>query len=119
MQIFDAQNFLVPELIDHNLQQEILSVVQECFGPKTLITSIHVLTDSSRRNQVMRLKLESSMAQVPSSVILKRSIFKESFENQSETLGRFARDWAGLEFLSSLNCDVIPKFYGGDRKSVV
>ncbi|MGI4851336.1 MAG: hypothetical protein ACRYGR_05290 [Janthinobacterium lividum] len=116
MQIFNTRKCLSPDLIDQNLQQEITCFVQKCFGDETLIVSINLLTEPSRRNQIMRLNLKNLTNQVPSSVILKQSIFKESIENQSQTLGRFARDWAGLEFLNNLGCDITPKFYGGHQK---
>jgi len=55
---------------------------------------------------------------VPKSIILKQSLPEQSDTDDKDAYARFARDWAGLEFLSSIQQSVhnIPKFYGGSKE---
>lgn len=61
---------------------------------------------------ILRLHLVSELSTVPPSVILKQSVRSE--EEEHEMHQRFARDWAGLEFLNQQpNLEhIIPRFYG-------
>lgn len=100
--------------IDATFLQEIIHKLSDSFGPKIKIKSIVQLTQPGRRNVLLRIMLESQNNDVPKSVILKQA-FSEEFSHDNKAFGRFARDWAGLAFLSSLKTEIqiAPRFYGG------
>ena len=91
-------------------------------------TIVHVskviqLSESDRRNLILRLMIDSRSANMPKSVILKqvaieKRIYESTSTDQVETeqdqLSRFAHDWAGLEFLTTIDNDHAPKFYAGN-----
>lgn len=80
------------------------------------IESVVFLSESDRRNVVLRLGLAHHRKNAPKTVILKQSLPEE--ENDKEALARFARDWAGLEFASVIpqRRHNTPHFYGGDKQ---
>lgn len=103
--------FLRPALLE-----EVVGVLTKRFEAQVQIKSVDFLSEPERRNVVVRIILESPSNGVPASLILKQSLPQKSSEDDQEALGRFARDWAGLEFLSALNSNIAPKVYGGSQK---
>ncbi len=97
-------------LAAHNLLKSYFSV--DCS-----VKSTELLSEPTRRNVILRLHLESVSSAAPSTVILKQSLIEESDNDDKDAYERFARDWAGLQFLSQFETygHVIPKFYGGNR----
>ncbi|MBI5448279.1 MAG: phosphotransferase [Gammaproteobacteria bacterium] len=78
------------------------------------------LSEPDRRNIILRLLIDNPTTHMPQSLILKKtSIDKRSFdvaandETEIEQLSRFAHDWAGLEFLTSIKSTHGPHFYVG------
>jgi len=105
--------------IDTAILEEVTEILSLQFQKKTVIESVILLSEPSRRNLVLRIILQNSANGVPNSIILKQSIIKKSAEdNGNEAFGRFSRDWAGLEFLSNLktSASIVPKFYGGSTQ---
>lgn len=100
-----------PYLIDKAKQ-----LLTEHFNSKIDIDSVEFLSDSERRNIVLRLRLLHDSKTIPQTVILKQSLPEN--ENDKEAYARFARDWAGLEFASTIpqRTHNTPIFYGGERE---
>ncbi len=81
------------------------------------------LSEPDRRNVVLRLLIDNPTTEMPKSLILKKTaIDKKKFDtsNDSETeieqLSRFARDWAGIEFLEKIGSTHAPRFYAGSME---
>ncbi|MBN9230943.1 MAG: hypothetical protein J0I93_08840 [Legionella sp.] len=89
------------------------ALLKQYFSMDCGIQSVDVLSAPERRNLILRLHLAADSKSTPSSIILKQSLGTE--EDEEETDARFARDWAGLEFLSQFpeSEPLTPKFYGG------
>jgi thiamine kinase-like enzyme len=104
--------------LDTSLQQEVLDILSQKFKTEIRINSTVILSEALRRNLVLRLNLETSNSNIPQTIIFKQSLIAKSSDDQS-ALGRFARDWAGLEFISSFDneTNIAPKFYGGSISS--
>jgi len=102
--------------------QEVTDILSHHFQQKIAIKSVTILSESSRRNLVLRITLKhsSKISNTPESIILKQSTIEQSSEDNKDVLGRFARDWAGLEFLNNLNTitPIVPKFYGGSIENL-
>ena len=80
---------------------------------------VQQISEPRRRNLLLRCTVEDGPADGPMSVILKRARQRRYDPDDPKSrpaVGLF-RDWAGLEFLSSLGTHQLasPKFYGGDR----
>ena len=88
------------------------ALLKNYFKVDCAIASVDVLSEPERRNVILRLHLVSELSTVPPSVILKQSVRSE--EEEHEMHQRFARDWAGLEFLNQQPDleHIIPRFYG-------
>ncbi len=78
------------------------------------------LSELDRRNVILRLLIDNPTTKMPQSLIVKiTATDKKTFdaesanETEAEQLSRFARDWAGLEFLSQIGSDHAPHFYAG------
>lgn len=101
-------------IISSSILQEVIDILSFKFGQAVQIESINQITDSERRNKLLRIHLENSGPTIPNQLIFKQTIIKPS-ESDREALGRLARDWAGLEFLSQIKeQDLrVPQFYGG------
>ncbi len=106
------------------LLKEIQDILSQKFQTEIKIKSTITLSEELRRNLVLRINLEKSDSDIPQTIIFKQSLIEKSFSDKKllgkssgnkELLGRFARDWAGLEFISSFDIEAIiaPKFYGG------
>ena len=67
---------------------------------------------------VLRLYLEIKSDDIPANLILKQSLPEATDDNDKDAYARFARDWAGLEFLSRVKQwhHNVPKFYGGNKE---
>lgn len=91
-------------------------LLTEHFNSKIDIDSVIFLSDSERRNIVLRLRLLHDSKTIPQTVILKQALPEN--ENDKEAYARFARDWAGLEFASLIphRTHNTPIFYGGDKE---
>lgn len=97
--------------------EEVVDILSNSLNTPIQIKSITQLSEEERRNLILRINITSqSNAKFPKSLIFKQSLSgKVSGETADDILGRFASDWAGLEFLSTLKAEVVPvpKFYGG------
>jgi hypothetical protein len=85
------------------------------------ISKVIQLSEPDRRNIILRLLIDNPTTHIPASLILKKtSTDKKSFdvaaddETEIEQLSRFAHDWAGLEFLTSIGSTHGPHFYAGN-----
>jgi len=103
-------------IIDSSLLDEIIITLSKSFDATIQIKSIIQLSEPDRRNRVLRIELENSKKNIPASIIFKQSLEENSSADNQEALNRFARDWAGLEFLSNLKNEPLlsPHFYGGN-----
>lgn len=96
--------------------KEATDILSEHFGAPIQAHSVVQLSEPERRNLLLRIYLQDPHAEVPISVILKQTLSQtDSTQEDNKILGRFARDWAGLEFLSGLALEspITPQFYGG------
>lgn len=93
------------------------TLLKKYFSIDCTIQSVDVLSEPERRNVILRLHLDAASNNVPPTIILKQSVSGEDDEDDNDVHARFARDWAGLEFLSQFEAygHVIPKFYGGNQ----
>lgn len=98
-----------------SLLQEVTDILSARFGTQVQIHSAEQLSGSERRNLLLRIRPMDTDKNVPKSLIFKQTLVDNSTDDQCETKCRFARDWAGLEFLNSLQLDRLyfPRFYGG------
>jgi hypothetical protein len=107
--------------IQKNLLREIERVLSASFDlSQTPISTISPISGPERRNRIMRIEFKNSQSSV---------IFKESHpqilpnvptnpaEMKREAYERFSKDWAGLEFASTLHAEspLCPKFYGASK----
>ena len=104
--------------IDPLILQESIDILSNYLGRKCKIKHIEYLSEEARRNIILRIELESALDKTPASVILKQAEKEELGKNEQDAFARFARDWAGLEFLSEFKDSIFyaPKFYGGSKK---
>lgn len=110
---------MVKRLINPEVLREAKSLLQTRFATELNIESIDFLSEPERRNIVLRITLESTKKGVPESIILKQSLPEQSDADDKEAYARFARDWAGLEFLSSIPQPAhnVPKFYDASKQN--
>lgn len=114
-------NLTTMATIDPSLLTEIKKVLLDHFGKEIQIKSIVQLSEPKRRNLILRIILQPT-EKFPHSLILKQTTTNYSKEDDKQNLDRFARDWAGLEFLSSLHpqsdatTPTAPQFLGGSLK---
>lgn len=101
--------------MDPALLEEVKAVLTKQFEAPSQIKSVTLLSEPKRRNLVLRIVLAPPLNGAPQSLILKQSIHEHSSEEDQEAFARFARDWAGLEFLSHSKekTSIAPQFYGG------
>ncbi|MDP1604921.1 MAG: phosphotransferase [Legionella sp.] len=106
------------QAINQNITQTAQHLLQQRFSTPCKIKSVIFLSEPNRRNVVLRLYLEHKSNDIPASIILKQSLPESTDDNDKEAYARFARDWAGLEFLSGLKQwhHNVPKFYGGNKE---
>ncbi len=90
-------------------------LLAERFGETVRIRDIRQLTEPGRRNQVWRCFIEEESNHLPDSLILKQVVIGQ---DESGDWDRFFRDWAGAQFLSSMEgVRIGPEFHGGDRQA--
>jgi RimJ/RimL family protein N-acetyltransferase len=108
---------MVKQLVNSEVLQKVEELLQARFSREINIGSVHFLSEPDRRNIVLRIVLENAADTVPNSIILKQSLPEQSDEDQ-DAYARFARDWAGLEFLSNIPQPAhnVPKFYGASKE---
>jgi hypothetical protein len=106
-------------MISLRLKQEISDILSNNFQTKIEVQDIEVLSEEARRNLVLRISVKHSSSNIPKTIIFKQSLLDKSIKDDTSVLARFARDGAGLEFISSLNTEesISPKFYGGSIKN--
>ena len=104
-------------LMDPLVLQEMIDILSQKFKKSLKIKSVAQLSESDRRNSLLRIHLQNSEKEIPNSLIFKQTCLEPS-ETEKEALGRFVRDWAGLEFLSQVESKELlaPRFYGGSLK---
>ncbi|MEI8124465.1 MAG: hypothetical protein WCG42_01770 [Parachlamydiaceae bacterium] len=95
--------------------KEVVDILSNRFNTQIQVGTIIQLSEQERRNLILRINIQSPSAGVPKSIILKQALPAKLSDDSNKISGRFARDWAGLEFLSMLKTGVppVPKFYGG------
>lgn len=111
----------MPREIPSAVRQKTLDILRERFKPADVdIDSAVYLSEPERRNVLMRINLTSTSESVPKSVILKQVLRRTVDTDDKEADARFARDWAGLEFASSVqeseSVHTTPLFYGSDSE---
>jgi Phosphotransferase enzyme family len=106
------------QIINPNVIQAAQHLLQQYFATPCEITSITFLSEPEQRNIVLRLYLEKKSSVIPDSLILKQSLPEPTDDDDKDAYARFARDWAGLEFLSRIKQwhHNAPKFYGGNKE---
>lgn len=88
------------QTIKPNVLQEAQRLLQQYFAVPCEVKSVTFLSEPERRNVVLRLYLEKKFDYIPASIILKQSLPEATDDDDKDAYARFARDWAGLEFLS-------------------
>lgn len=106
------------QAINQNVIQAAQHLLHRCFEAPCEIKSVVFLSEPERRNVVLRLYLENKSDSIPASLILKQSLPEATDDDDKDAYARFARDWAGLEFLSGIKQwhHNVPKFYGGNKE---
>lgn len=108
--------------IDPSILQEAITILAKQFNTEIDVTSVVQLSEPERRNLILRITFQHPSMTDSKSVILKQTLPKKGSDGSNKShqkiIDRFARDWAGLEFLSTLKTDAppAPKFYGGSTK---
>lgn len=108
------------EEMNPSLINETVSVLAAHFNTNVAVNYIVRLSEPERRNLILRIFIQPKEG-FPVSLILKQTVVDSDSEKAKEDLIRFARDWAGLEFLSCLHKEdsstpTTPRFYGGSLK---
>ncbi|CDZ79135.1 putative phosphotransferase related to Ser/Thr protein kinases [Legionella massiliensis] len=106
------------QIINPHLLVKAQEILNQNFNTKVEIESVELLSESERRNIVIRLVLNNSLTKVPRNLILKQALAEPSNLDDQEAFARFARDWAGLEFASRIpqSTHNVPRFYGGNKE---
>lgn len=91
--------------INSTVVQQAAALLSETFQTPIHIQSVARLSEPDRRNLVLRLMIKDARGNIPASIILKQSLPRKDGGNQ-EAFDRFSRDWAGLEFVNTLNSNV-------------
>ena len=96
-------------------------VLTRHLGQPVQLGEVEQISEPRRRNLLLRCRVLQGPSSAPISIILKRARQRRYDPDDPKSrpaVGLF-RDWAGLEFLNSLNNNqlAIPKFYGGDREA--
>ena len=106
------------QVINPNVIRAAQQLLQDRFETPCEVKSVVFLSEPERRNVVLRLCLENKSDRIPASLILKQSLPEATDDDDKDAYARFARDWAGLEFLSRIKQwhHNVPKFYGGNKE---
>jgi phosphotransferase family enzyme len=94
-------------------------ILSDVFGSQIRFTNVERLSESGRRNLILRC-LSSPISDLPSSYIIKK-VESDSYDPEdadSWDSQRFFSDWIGSQFLSALGGEANhgPQFYGGNRE---
>lgn len=89
-------------------------LISDHFETLVPIEKITQLSEPDRRNLILRVNVKHPNEQIPKSFIVKKTTLELRGETEQEQMSRFARDWAGIEFLTKLGGHHAPQFYGGD-----
>jgi hypothetical protein len=105
-------------LFNPKILQKARQSLEQRFATKLDILAVEFLSEPERRNIVLRLRIKGLTKTIPSSIILKQSLTEKSSASDKDAYARFARDWAGLEFVTTIsqNTHNVPRFYGGNKK---
>lgn len=111
-------NELDKQTINSEVREAVQYLLQQYSATSCEIKSIVFLSEPERRNLVLRLYLENQSDDIPASIILKQSLPEMTDDDDKKAYARFARDWAGLEFLSEIKQwhHNVPTFYGGNKE---
>jgi hypothetical protein len=93
--------------------QSAASLLSSYFQQKIHFSKVIQLSEAERRNLILRLIIDNASTNMPQSIILKQTVLENKDESESENLSRFARDWAGIEFLTQIGGHYAPIFYAG------
>ncbi|MDP1724344.1 MAG: phosphotransferase [Alphaproteobacteria bacterium] len=96
---------------------EIKQILSQHFDKEIDIVSSVQLSEKERRNLILRIEFKGKTEQLSQTLIFKESVpdVEDKDEDDKEIFGRFCRDWAGLEFMSTEDQaqSITPRFYGG------
>lgn len=111
----------MPREISTVVREKTLNVLRDRFKCTDIdIAAVVFLSEEKRRNVLMRIHLTSNSSSVPKSIILKQVLSQPGDPDDKHAIARFAGDWAGLEFTSSLqgsgSVHNTPIFYGSDAE---
>lgn len=84
------------------------------FDKSCQIAQLTLISESDRRNLILRLTLANPSHNMPRCVILKQTVTEPMGETEQEQRSRFAHDWAGIDFLTQIGSHHAPQFYGGN-----
>ena len=103
-------------IMEPELLQAVTKSLEDYFGVEVTIQDVKFLSEPDRRNRIARLFLSTGNNEMRS-VIFKQSLSDNSQETTGDDiLARFARDFAGLKFLSRSDINhSIPKFLGASQ----
>ena len=101
------------------LHQEITHILSNYFEEEVGIESVVSISEPNRRNLVQRITINLPASRITKSIIFKQAHPEKSKGKECNQFSRFARDWAGLEFLSCLKSESpsAPQFYGGSKEN--
>jgi len=93
-------------------------LMSEQFKKTVHFSKFTQLSESDRRNLILRLQIDNPTSEMPQTFILKKNLIeKQTFRGEGETeieqFSRFAHDWAGIEFLTQLGKIHGPRYYAG------
>lgn len=89
-------------------------IISDYFHTTLQIENVIQLSEPDRRNLILRIHITSSSDDIPNSFIIKKTSIELKGESEQEQMSRFARDWAGIEFLTKIGTHHAPHFYGGN-----
>jgi hypothetical protein len=103
-------------IMEPELLKAVTKSLEDYFGLEVTIQDVKFLSEPDRRNRIARLFLSTGNNEMRS-VIFKQSLFDKGQETtDDDILARFARDFAGLKFLSGSDINhSIPKFLGASQ----
>ncbi len=106
------------QILDPSVIEATEYLLQQRFTTPCKVKSVTFLSEPDRINIILRLHLDNISKDIPKSLILKQSLPEATDNDDKDAYARFARDWAGLEFLSRIKQwhHNVPKFYGGNKE---
>lgn len=112
---FDMEN--LPRYLHSSMMESIEETLKKSLHSKDLkILSVKRLSDSHKRNLIVRFHVLLTPTKERVKVILKQSLESDD-DHQKDMFGRFARDWAGLAFMNNEGTEKhMPMFYGANEK---